>query len=51
LLLEERFGNIRQGAAYDMDKMPPPKDFWLDDVKLNNWYDERKALREAHRNA
>jgi hypothetical protein len=48
LLLEERFANIRQGAAYDVDKTPPPKNFWLDDVKLERWYEDREALRKAY---
>ena len=47
MLLEERFANIRQSGAYDVDKMPPPKNFWLDDDKLEEWYDDREALRDA----
>lgn len=47
LVLEHRFENIRSMSAYDQDGLVAPKEFWLDDDILDNWYEERKALREA----
>ena len=44
-----RIQNIKESAAYDVDKTPPPKDYWLDDDQLNDWYAEREKLRNVPR--
>lgn len=49
--LEERFESLRQSAAYDPEHIPPPKELWLDDDKLQKWFDSRNKLRERLRNA
>jgi hypothetical protein len=47
LLLEKRFESIRETAAHDIEKSPPPKEYWLDDKLLEAWLEEREWLRKG----
>lgn len=49
--LHQRFQAIRQSAAYDPDNMAPPKEIWLDNKKLERWFDERAELRKRQAQA
>jgi len=41
-----RLKGIREAAALDPDKLPAPKDLWLDDKALERWYEDREELRK-----
>lgn len=44
--LSSKIDNILEAASYDKDKLPAPKDTWLDDDALKSWYEEREELRK-----
>ena len=44
--LWQRVKSIREAAAYDPEKLPAPKDIWLDSKRLESWYEEREELRK-----
>ena len=41
-----RFQNIIENAGYDQDSMVAPKAMWMDTDALNEWYNERRELRQ-----
>lgn len=49
LLLENRLEDLRKTAAYDPEKLQPPKDLWplARQQELEDWLEARSKLREA----
>lgn len=42
----KRIQGIHEAAAFDPEKMTAPKNFWLDEQKLEKWYEGRERLRK-----
>ena len=41
-----RIKGIREAAAYDSEKMMAPKDLWMDEKGIEDWYASRDELRK-----
>ena len=41
-----RIKGIREAGAYDVDKQVAPRNIWLDEKQLSEWFEERDRLRE-----